>query len=87
MSTTTLNVEIDQEIMTAASAVLAADDLTVSAFVHRALTYISIEKRQPSLDCLTPGPETVAAMEAVERGEVETFSSIDALMADLNADD
>lgn len=87
MSTTTLNVEIDQEVMTAASAVLAADDITVSAFVHRALTYISIEKRQPSLDCFTPGSETVAAMEAVERGEVETFGSIDQLMADLNESD
>lgn len=87
MSTTTINVEVDQEVMTAASAVLAADDLTVSEFVQRALTYIWLEQRQPSLDCFIPGPETVAAMEAVERGEVVTFDNVEQLMADLNADD
>jgi hypothetical protein len=34
-----------------------------------------------------PNAETIAAMEAGERGEVTCFDSIEALMADLKADD
>ena len=41
----------------------------------------------PSLDRFVPGPETIAAMAAGERGEVATFASVDELMADLYADD
>lgn len=34
-----------------------------------------------------PNAETIAAMEAGDRGEVTSFDSIEALMADLMADD
>ena len=42
--------------------------------------------RDPHLP-LQPNAETVAAMEAVERGDVRSFDSIEALFADLNSDE
>jgi len=36
---------------------------------------------------LVPNAETVEAMKAARRGELETVGSIDALFASLNADD
>ena len=47
------------------------------------------EWRQPECNqgCFVPGPETIAAMAAGERGEAAAFASVEELMADLDADD
>jgi hypothetical protein len=37
--------------------------------------------------CDVPNAETIAAIEELERGGGKTFSGIEELMADLNADD
>ena len=87
MATTVINVKVDQQALDGAAAVLAADNITVSDVIDQVLTYISVEGRLPSLDRFAPGPETIAAMEAGERGEVATFASVDELMADIYADD
>ena len=44
------------------------------------------EKRLP-FDPFAPNEETVEAMEAARRGEWVSVGGVDALMADLNADD
>ena len=44
------------------------------------------EKALP-FEPLIPNEETIAAMEAARRGDLLTVGSVDALMADLNADD
>ena len=87
MVTAIVNAHVDQQALDGATAVLAADNITVSDVIDQVLTYISVEGRLPSLDRFVPGPETIAAMEAGERGEVATFANVDELMADLYADD
>ena len=87
MATTVISVKVDQQVLDDATAVLAADNITVSDVLNRVLEYISEEGELPPLDRFVPGPETIAAMEAGERGEVATFASVDELMADLYADD
>ena len=82
-----INVKVDQQTLDGAAAVLAADNITVSDVLNRVLEYISEEGELPPLDRFVPGPETIAAMDAGERGEVATFASVDELMADLYADD
>jgi hypothetical protein len=44
-----------------------------------------ILRREPAP--LIPNAETIAALEAAERGEMKTFATIEALFADLNSDD
>ncbi len=87
MTTVTFNAEVDRQIMDSAAEVLAHDDLSVGEIFHRMLTYISIERRIPDLELFEPGPETIAAMAAAERGEMAAFNSISELMADLNEED
>jgi DNA-damage-inducible protein J len=36
---------------------------------------------------IIPNAETIAALEAAERGEMKTFATIEELFADLNSDD
>ena len=87
MATTVISVKVDQQVLDDAAAVLAADNITVSDVLNRVLEYISAEGELPPLDRFVPGPETIAAMEAGERGEVAAFASVDELMADLYTDD
>ncbi|MDB5555198.1 MAG: damage inducible-like protein [Rhizobium sp.] len=77
---------IDGKVKDEASAVLAAMGLTVSDAVRLMLTRVAHDKALP-FEPLVPNAETVAAMREARAGNLKSFESVDALMADLNADD
>ena len=81
-----VQVRIDQNIKEEAAAVLATMGLTVSDAVRLLLTRVAREHALP-FDPLIPNAETVEAMKEARRGKLASFNSVDALMADLNADD
>lgn len=80
--TTRINDVIKQE----ASDVLATMGLTVSDAVRLMLTKIAKEKSLP-FDLWQPNAETIAAMQEARQGKLESFDTIDGLMASLNAKD
>lgn len=77
---------IDGVIKEEAAAVLAAMGLTISDAVRLLLTRVAHEKALP-FEPLIPNAETIAAMKEARRGGLVAFNGVDALMADLNADD
>ncbi len=77
---------IDGRIKDEAALVLSAMGLTVSDAFRMMMTRIAAEKALPFAP-LVPNAETIAAMEEARRGNLPRFDSIEALMADLNADD
>lgn len=80
--TTRINENIKQE----AADVLATMGLTVSDAVRLMLTKIAREKSLP-FELWQPNAETVAAMQEARSGKLQSFDSIDDLMASLNAKD
>jgi len=94
MSETIINVPVDERARQEADAALAPLGLTIVDVLRRAveeiahngtsgtLRVIEIDLDQP----LVPNNETIAAMEAVERGEVKTFETIEEFFADLHSD-
>jgi DNA-damage-inducible protein J len=80
--TTRINENIKQE----ASDVLATMGLTVSDAVRLMLTKIAREKSLP-FELWQPNAETVAAMQEARSGKLQSFDSVDDLMASLNAKD
>ena len=77
---------INGTVKAEASAVLATMGLTISDAVRLLLTRVAHDKALP-FEPLRPNAETIAAMEEARAGKLESFDSIEALMADLNADD
>jgi DNA-damage-inducible protein J len=77
---------IDGAIKEEAASVLAAMGLTVSDAVRLLLTRVAHDHELP-FSPLTPNAATVAAMQEARAGNLPTFDSIEALMADLHADD
>jgi DNA-damage-inducible protein J len=77
---------IDEHIKEEATAVLAAMGLTVSDALRLMLTRVAREKALP-FEPLIPNDETIAAIKEARRGGLSTFKDVDALVADLNADD
>ena len=77
---------IDAAVKEEAAAVLAAMGLTVSDAVRLLLTRIAHEHALP-FDPLIPNAETVEAMKEARQGKLASFDSVEALMADLNAED
>ena len=77
---------VDETIKEEAAAVLATMGLTVSDAVRPLLTRVAREKALP-FEPLVPNAETVAAMKEARRGKLPAFKSVNAIMADLNADD
>jgi DNA-damage-inducible protein J len=77
---------IDGKVKEEASAVLAAMGLTVSDAVRLMLTRVAHDKALP-FEPLIPNAETVAAMREARAGNLKSYESVDALMADLNAED
>jgi DNA-damage-inducible protein J len=76
---------IDEHIKNEATAVLAAVGLTVSDAFRLMLTRVARDKALP-FEPLVPNEETIAAMREARQGKLQSFDSIEALMADLNAD-
>jgi DNA-damage-inducible protein J len=77
---------IDGKVKDEASAVLAAMGLTVSDVVRLMLTRVAHDKALP-FEPLIPNAETVAAMREARAGNLKSYESVDALMADLNEED
>ena len=77
---------IDAQIKEEATVVLASMGMTVSEAFRLMLTRIAKEKALP-FEPLSPNDETIAAMKAARAGDLDTFDSVGALMADLNAED
>jgi len=77
---------IDEHIKEEASAVLATMGLTVSDAFRMMMTRVAREKALP-FEPLAPNAETIAAMKEARRGDLASFNSVDALVADLNAED
>lgn len=77
---------ISKETKEEAAAVLATMGLSVSDAFRMLMVRVAREKKLPFAP-FVPNAETIAAIEEARRGDGEKFDSIDALMADLNADD
>ena len=77
---------INGTINAEATAVLATMGLTISEAVRLLLTRVAHDKALP-FEPFRPNAETIAAMEEARAGNLKSFDSIEALMADLNADD
>lgn len=77
---------IDADLKKEATAVLSGMGLSVSDAIRLLLVRVASEKALP-FDVRVPNAETRAAMREARKGKVQRFDSVDALMADLNADD
>jgi DNA-damage-inducible protein J len=77
---------IDGAVKEEAAAVLAAMGLTVSDAVRLMLTRVARDGAVP-FDPLVPNATTIRAIKEARKMKAPGFDSIDALMADLNADD
>jgi DNA-damage-inducible protein J len=83
---TVVRARIDGRIKKQAAAVLGAMGLTVSDAFRLMMVRIANEKALP-FEPLVPNEETIEAMKAARRGELEMVGSPEELMAKLNADD
>ncbi|MDR0781300.1 MAG: type II toxin-antitoxin system RelB/DinJ family antitoxin [Pseudomonadales bacterium] len=77
---------INEQIKEEAATVLATMGLTVSDAFRILLTRIAHEKALP-FEPLVPNETTIAAMREARAGKLKGFDSVEALMADLNAED
>ena len=77
---------IDEATKAEATAVLSSMGLTLSDAFRMMLKRIAAEKALP-FEPLVPNAETVAAMREAGKGRLPRFTSVDALMQDLNARD
>jgi len=77
---------IDGSVKDEAALVLATMGLTVSDAVRMMLIRVAHDKALP-FEPLTPNAATIAAMKEARAGKLKSFASVDALMADLDADD
>ena len=77
---------VDGAVKAEAEAVLKEIGMSLSDAVRMMLSQVARDKVLP-LEMHRPNAETIAAMQEFERGEVVRFESVEALMADLHADD
>lgn len=77
---------IDGTVKDEAAAVLKGMGLTVSDAVRLMLVRVAREKTLP-FDVRTPNADTQEAIADLEAGQGERFDGVEALMADLHADD
>jgi DNA-damage-inducible protein J len=85
-TTTMIHVRVDETVKAQAAATLADMGLSVSDAVRMLLVRVAAERALP-FDVRVPNAETAAAIRELEAGQGTHLESIDALMADLNADD
>jgi len=85
-ATTMIHVRVDEQVKAKAAASLAAMGLSVSDAVRMLLVRIAAEQALP-FEIRAPNAETITAIRELEGGDGRRFESIEALMADLNADD
>jgi DNA-damage-inducible protein J len=77
---------IDYQTKQEAMAVLADLGITLSAALRMMLIRVAKEKTLP-FEPWSPNAETIAAMQQARQEKLPRFDNIDALMADLNAED
>lgn len=77
---------VPSEIQEVASQVIQASGLTVSDVVRVLMTRIAQDKAIPSV-LFQPNAETLEAFAEIERGNLKSFTSVDALFDDLHAED
>lgn len=77
---------IDDSLQREAELIFTREGLSASD-VYRRLLLRTIQQKYIPLDLFQPNEETLEAMRELDRGEGRSFHSVDALMADLNADD
>jgi DNA-damage-inducible protein J len=77
---------VDQLVKDEAAVVLATMGLTISDAMRMLLTRVAKEQALP-FEPLVPNATTIAAMREARAGKTKAFNSVEALMADLNADD
>ena len=77
---------IDESVKQEATVVLAAIGLSVSDAIRLMLTRVASEKALP-FEALVPNEVTIQAMRDARQSKTVKHKSLDALMADLHADD
>jgi DNA-damage-inducible protein J len=85
-ATTMIHVRVDEQVKAKAAANLAAMGLSVSDAVRMLLVRVATEQALP-FEIRAPNAETITAIQELEAGGGTRFESVEALMADLNADD
>ncbi len=85
-SNAVVRARIDENIKEEASIVLEAMGLTASDAIRIMLTRVAREKALP-FELLVPNKKTIEAMKEARRGKLPSFSTVQELMADLDADD
>ena len=83
---TFVRARIDSETKDKATAALQALGLSVSDALRILLRRVAADQTFP-LELKVPNAETRAAIAELEAGKGKRFASVDALMADLHADD
>lgn len=84
--TTDVRARIDMRTKKRAAAALSEMGLSCSDAIRLFLVRVADERRLP-FEVKAPNATTRAAMAELEAGRGKRFKSVDALMADLNADD
>jgi DNA-damage-inducible protein J len=84
-ATTMIHVRVDEQVKAKAAANLAAMGLSVSDAVRMLLVRVATEQALP-FEIRAPNAETITAIQELEAGGGTRFESVEALMADLNAD-
>jgi DNA-damage-inducible protein J len=77
---------VGSDLKEKASAALAEMGLSVSDAIRLMLVRVAADRALP-FEIRTPNPQTVAALKAAEAGDTVKFTSVEALLADLDADD
>jgi DNA-damage-inducible protein J len=83
---TYVRARIDAKTKERAAGALAAMGLSVSDAIRLLMIRVAEERRLP-FDIKAPNAVTAEAIAELEAGKGKKFASVDALMADLNADD
>jgi DNA-damage-inducible protein J len=85
-SDTVVRARVDGQVKQTAAKVLAEMGLSVSDAIRLLLVRVAAEKTLP-FEIKVPNAETRAAMAELEQGTDQSFDSVAALMAELNAED
>lgn len=84
--TAIVRARIEERVHAEAAAVLGAMGMTVSDAVREMLRRTARDKALP-FEAWEPNAETVEAMAELDRGKGKKFDTVEALFADLHADD
>ena len=81
-----IRARINEQVKQEATAVLEAMGLTASDAFRMIMTRIAAEKSLP-FEPLVPNTTTIAAMKEARASKVKSYTNVQAMLADLDADD